>query len=151
MPSVDQTFQLLSECWLFRNLGRREKEALFACVKIRDFAAGETIFVIGSPGDCGMILLDGAVQISLPDRPHVALSPGEVFGEISLLDGKERLGDAITITDCRLAIIDRHDLLAFLEQNPRAWQKIVSMLCERLRRPSPARWVRSDILIGSDT
>jgi hypothetical protein len=40
VSSVDQTFQLFSECWLFRNLERREKEALFARVKIREFGAG---------------------------------------------------------------------------------------------------------------
>jgi len=92
VSSVDQTFQLFSECWLFRNLERREKEALFTRVKIRDFAAGETIFVVGSPGDSGMILLDGTVQISLPGQPHAALlsTPGDIFGEIALLDGKER-------------------------------------------------------------
>jgi CRP/FNR family transcriptional regulator, cyclic AMP receptor protein len=145
---VDQTFQLFSECWLFHNFERWQKEALFTRIKIRDFAAGETIFVVGSPGDSGMILLDGTVKISLPGQLHAALlSPGDIFGEIALLDGKERLGGAITITGCRLAMIDRRDLLAFLEQHPGAWQKIVAALCERLR---PARWVRSDILIGSD-
>jgi CRP/FNR family cyclic AMP-dependent transcriptional regulator len=144
---MDQTFELFSECSLFRNFERWEKEALFTRVKIRDFAAGETICVIGSPGDSGMIVLQGAVQISLPGRPHVALFPGGIFGEIALLDGKERLADVITIAGCSLAILDRHDLLAFLEQNPRAWQKIVSVLCERFRQP---RWVRSDIVIGSD-
>jgi CRP/FNR family transcriptional regulator, cyclic AMP receptor protein len=152
---MDQAFQLFSECWLFRNFERREKEALFTRIKIRDFAAGETICVIGSPGDSGMIVLHGTVRISVTSpkgQPHVLaiLSPGEIFGEIALLDGKERLADVITITGCSLAILDRHDLLAFLEQNPAAWQKIVSLLCERLRRPSPARWVRSDIVIGSD-
>ena len=92
VSSVDQTFQLFSECWLFRNLDRREKEALFTGVKIRDFVAGKTIFVVGSPGDSGMILLDGTVQISLPGQPHAALlsTPGDIFGEIALLDGKER-------------------------------------------------------------
>ena len=150
---MDQTFQLFSECWLFRNLERREKEALFTRVKIRDFGSRKTIFVVGSPSDSGMILLDGTVQISLPGQPHAALlsTPGDIFREIALLDGKERLGGAITIPGCRLAIIDRHDLLAFLEQNPGAWQKIVSALCERLRHwPSPVR-LRSYILIGSDT
>jgi CRP/FNR family transcriptional regulator, cyclic AMP receptor protein len=147
---MEQAFELFSECSLFRNFERWEKEALFTRVKIRDFAAGETICVIGSPGDSGMIVLQGAVQISLPGRPHVALLPGGIFGEIALLDRKERLADVITIAGCSLAILDRHDLLAFLEQSPGAWQKIVSVLCERLRQPSPARWVRSDIVIGSD-
>jgi CRP/FNR family transcriptional regulator, cyclic AMP receptor protein len=135
---VDQTFQLFSECVLFRNLERREKEALFTRVRTRDFAAGETIFAIGSPGDSMMIVLRGTVQISVTSpkgQQHVAaiLSAGEIFGEIAFLDGRTRLADAIAITDCSLAIVDRHDLLAFLEQNPGAWQNIVSVLCERLR------------------
>jgi CRP/FNR family transcriptional regulator, cyclic AMP receptor protein len=135
---VDQTFQLFSECVLFRNLERREKDALFTRVRTRDFAAGETIFAIGSPGDSMMIVLRGTVQISVTSpkgQQHVAaiLSAGEIFGEIAFLDGRARLADAIAITDCSLAIVDRHDLLAFLEQNPGAWQNIVSVLCERLR------------------
>jgi CRP/FNR family cyclic AMP-dependent transcriptional regulator len=143
---MDQIFQLFSECALFRNLQRREKEALFTHVRIRDFAASETIFVIGSPGDSMMIVLRGTVQISIPSpiqisitspkgQPHVfaVRSRGEIFGEIAFLDGRARLADAIAITDCSLAIVDRHDLLAFLEQNPGAWQNIVSVLCERLR------------------
>jgi two-component system, sensor histidine kinase len=136
---VDQTFQLFSECVLFRNLERREKEALFARVRIRDFAASETIFVIGSPGDSMMIVLRGTVQIGVTSpkgQPHVLaiLSPGEIFGEIALLDGRARSADAIAITACSLAIVDRHDYLAFLEENPGAWQNIVSVLCERLRK-----------------
>jgi hypothetical protein len=61
---MDQIVQLFGECWLFRNLERREKDALFTRVKIRDFAAGETIFVVGSPGDSGMILLDGTSELA---------------------------------------------------------------------------------------
>jgi two-component system, sensor histidine kinase len=136
---VDQIFQLFSECALFRDLERREKEALFTRVRIRDFAVNETIFVIDSPGDSMMIVLHGTVQISLTSpkgQPHVLaiLSPGEIFGEIAVLDGRPRSADAISITGCSLAIVDRHDLLAFLKQNPGAWQNIVSVLCERLRK-----------------
>jgi signal transduction histidine kinase/CheY-like chemotaxis protein len=136
---VDETFQLFSECVLFRNLSRREKETLFTRVRIRDFAPSESVFVIGSPGDSMMIVLRGAVQISVASRkgdPHVLaiLSPGEIFGEIALLDGRARSADAIAINGCSLAIVDRRDYLAFLEQNPGAWQNIVSVLCGRLRK-----------------
>jgi CRP/FNR family cyclic AMP-dependent transcriptional regulator len=103
--------------------------------------------VIGSPGDSVMLVLRGTVQISVTSpkgqinvtspksQPRVLaiLSPGEIFGEIAALDGKARLADAIAITDCSLAIVDRHDLLAFFEQNPAAWQNVAAVLCERLR------------------
>jgi two-component system, sensor histidine kinase len=136
---VDKTFQLFSECVLFRNLANREKEALFNRVRIRDFVASESIFLIGSPGDSMMIVLRGSVQISValpkgPPRVLAILSPGEIFGEIALLDGRARSADAIATNGCSLAIIDRHELLTFLEQNPGAWQNIVSVLCERLRK-----------------
>jgi CRP/FNR family transcriptional regulator, cyclic AMP receptor protein len=138
MSSVDQTFQLFSECSLFRKLEREDKEALFTHVRVRDFAASETIFVSGSPGDSMMIVLRGTVQISVASpkgRPHVLAtrSRGEVFGEIACLDGRARLADAIAMTDVSLAIIDRRELLAFLERKPGAWQDIVSALCERVR------------------
>jgi CRP/FNR family transcriptional regulator, cyclic AMP receptor protein len=90
-----------------------------------------------------MIVLRGTVQISITSpkgQPLLAiLSPGEIFGEIALLDGRTRLADAIAINDCSLAIVDRHDMLAFLEQNPGAWQDIVPVLRERLRHTPVGR------------
>jgi CRP/FNR family cyclic AMP-dependent transcriptional regulator len=152
---MDQAFETFSECVLFRHLERREIETLLTRVRIRDFAAGETIFVIGSPADGLMIVLHGAVQtgITAPkDRPIVLpgtspkgqplgriVSPGEIFGEIALLDGGARLGDAIAVTDCSLAIVNRQDMLSFLEQNPVAWQDIGSVLRERLTH-MPVGW-----------
>ena len=150
---MDQIFQLFSECALFRHLEHREIEALFTRVRIRDFAAGETIFVIGSPADSMMIVLRGAVQsvtsprgeplpailLNQSESPSTAgirrgrIAPGEIFGEIALLDGSARLADAIAITDCSVAIVDRHDMLAFLEQNSGGWQDVVSVLRGRLR------------------
>jgi signal transduction histidine kinase len=147
---VDQTFQLFSECVLCRHLERREKEALFTRFRIRDFAASETIFVTGSPADSMMIVLRGIVQIGEPKallsgdalrtcwswracRALTVLGPGEIFGENALLNGRARSAHVVAITDCSLAIVDRHDYLAFLEQNPSAWQDVASVLCERLR------------------
>jgi CRP-like cAMP-binding protein len=93
-------------CAVSQPLERREKEALFTRVRIRDFAASETIFVIGSPSDSMMIVLRGTVQIRVPwpkgqiritspkgrQRVLARLSDGEIFGEIAFLDGRARGG-----------------------------------------------------------
>jgi hypothetical protein len=76
---VDQLFQVFSECVLCRHLASREKEALFTRVRIRDFAASETIFVTGSPADSMMIVLRGSTtsssipmcEVSSGSRPAV--------------------------------------------------------------------------------
>jgi CRP/FNR family cyclic AMP-dependent transcriptional regulator len=76
---------------------------------------------MGTPGDSMMAVLRGKVRISLssPDGREVQLAglqEGEVFGEIAMLDGKERTADALAVTPCDLAILERRDTLNFLEK-----------------------------------
>jgi CRP/FNR family cyclic AMP-dependent transcriptional regulator len=131
--------RLIENCVLFKGLSDSERSAISARARIRTFDAGETIFAIGSPGDQMMAILSGTVRISLPsnDGKELLLAiihPGEVFGELAVLDGKERSADALAESACSLAILDRRDILSFFERNPSAWLKIVEVLCHRLRR-----------------
>jgi len=134
----DEARRLFGDCILFRELGPDERNALFARVRIRTYSSGETIFEMGMPGDNMMAVLSGSVRISVPspDGREIVLAilrPGEVFGEIALLDGKERTADASAMGPCHLAMLDRRDVLAFLERHPKAWTGLVEVLCGRLR------------------
>ena len=85
-----------------------------------------------------MALLRGTIRISVPSSEGrelllAIIRPGEVFGELAVLDGKERSADAIAESPSTLAILDRHDILSFFERNPSAWPKLVKVLCQRLR------------------
>ena len=46
---VEDGRRLLGECKLFRGLGADERRTLLARSRIRNFAAGETIFLMGRP------------------------------------------------------------------------------------------------------
>jgi CRP-like cAMP-binding protein len=59
---------------------------------------------------------------------------GDFFGEIALLDGKERTADATAMTDSELLVVPRRSLLALLERRPDAAIGLMHVLCERLRR-----------------
>ena len=136
--AADDGRQLLGQCVLFRELGREERDALFARVHVRAYCAGETIFHMGSAGDSMMAVLSGSVRISVPspDGREIVLAilqSGEVFGEVALLDGKERTADARSLTACHLAILERRDVLALFDRHPKIWSKLVEMLCDRLR------------------
>jgi CRP-like cAMP-binding protein len=83
---VEDGRRLLGECKLFRGLGADERRTLLARSRIRNFAAGETIFLMGSPGDNMMAVLSGNVRISLSSSDGrelllAILFPGEFFGE----------------------------------------------------------------------
>jgi CRP/FNR family transcriptional regulator, cyclic AMP receptor protein len=135
--------QLLGNCVLFAGLSADERVAVVARARIRTVDAGEIVFAIGSPGDQMMALLRGTIRISVPssDGKELLLAiirPGEVFGELAVLDGKERSADAIAEGPCTLAILDRKDILPFFERHPSAWPKLVSVLCRRLRHTDQA-------------
>jgi CRP/FNR family transcriptional regulator, cyclic AMP receptor protein len=135
---TDDARRLLAECYLFRELDADERDALFGRVRVRNYAAGETIFLMGSPGDSMMAVLSGSVRISVPSPEGkeivlAILQPKEVFGEIALLDGKERTADARAMTACSLAILERREVLSFLARHPHVWPKLVGVLCSRLR------------------
>jgi CRP-like cAMP-binding protein len=135
---LDDARRLLGNCSLFRGLAPRELEALIAYVIVCNYDAGATIFLMGSAGDSLMTVLSGSVGISVSaaDGREIRLATfgeGEFFGEIALFDGKRRSATAIAITACRLAVLQRRDLLAFLNRHPAIWLKIVEALCSRLR------------------
>jgi CRP/FNR family transcriptional regulator, cyclic AMP receptor protein len=135
---LENVRQLLGECTLFRGLEIPDRTELVSRARVRSFAAGDTIFLMGSAGDSLMAVLSGRVRISMtsPDGKEIVLAilePGEHFGEVALLDGKERTADASAMTACSLAVLERRDVLSFLEQHPSAWLRIVEVLCARLR------------------
>jgi CRP-like cAMP-binding protein len=134
----DTARRLIGECRLFRGLSEARRVELVARAHVRTYARGDTIFVMGDEGDRLMAVLDGRVRISVtsPDGREMVLAilgPGEVFGEIAVLDGRERTADATAHTACTLAVVDRRDVLALLEREPAAWLSVVELLCGRLR------------------
>ena len=142
MPAADKMIEarrLLGNCALFGGLTADERAAIASRARIRTLSSGDQVFAIGSPGQEMMAVISGTIRITVPspDGKELLLAitkPGEVFGELSVLDNKERSADAIADSAVTLAILDRRDVLSFFERNPSSWLKLVTVLCERLRR-----------------
>jgi CRP/FNR family cyclic AMP-dependent transcriptional regulator len=135
---VDSGRAVLAQCGLFRRLSDTERDALFARARTQRYAANESIFLMGAPGDSMVAVLSGTIRISVPspDGKEIVLAilgPGEICGEIALLDGKERTADAKAATNCSVVVLERRDVLAFFAQYPDAWSKLIDVLCDRLR------------------
>jgi len=135
---LEDARRLLGECALFRGLRSEERNSLVARAHVRRFAAGENIFLMDAPGDSMMAVLSGNVRISVPSPEGkeivlAILHPGEVFGEIAVLDGKGRTADARALSECSLAVLDRREVLSFFERHPESWLRLVEVLCDRLR------------------
>jgi CRP-like cAMP-binding protein len=101
------------------------------------------VFAKDAPGDSMMAVLAGRVRIGAvsADGREVTLNvigPGEIFGEIALLDGKPRSADAVAIEDTLLLVVERRHFMPFLLRDPSLVERLLYVLCDRLRRTSLA-------------
>jgi CRP/FNR family transcriptional regulator, cyclic AMP receptor protein len=134
---------------LFSGLADTELAPLAARCRRRLFPPREALFHEGDAGQTLYLILAGYVNIQreTPEGMvvHVARrGPGEHFGELSLFDDLPRSADALTDTSCDLLMLDRRELMFFLETHPQVSWDIIRTLSTRLREAS-------DRMVSSET
>jgi CRP/FNR family cyclic AMP-dependent transcriptional regulator len=133
-----QTGDLLGTVPLFQRLSAHERGDLERVLERCTYAPGEEIFAIGEPGDSLYIVGAGAVELFVKDDTGskivlAACRAGEVFGELSLFDGGARTASAIAIEEATLLVLQRDDLLAFLQEHPVASMDLLTTMGQRIR------------------
>jgi len=121
--------------------GSLSDEALNEVVGVgytRPVKRGEVLFLQGDPGDRLYLVLSGEVRISAggPEGQQLhlnTLGPGDVNGEIALMDGGERTASATVTQDGMMFCIDRPEFLKLLEREPGITMQLLQLLCSRVR------------------
>ena len=136
---LEESRRLLERHGFFGQLSQSDLDAVLTHARVEHHRAGELIFAKGSPGRSMMAVLRGSIKISLPSVAgrEIVLAinkAGDIFGEMALLDGSERTGDATAITDCDLLVIDHRDFIPFLERRGDLCMILLRLLCRRLRQ-----------------
>ena len=134
---------------LFSGLSDSELAPLSLRCRRRLFPPQEALFHEGDAGQTLYLILTGYVSIQrvVPDGSVVYVArrgPGDHFGELSLFDDLPRSADAVTDTACDLLMLDRRELLFFLETHPQVSWAIIRTLSGRLREAS-------DRMVSSET
>src|SRR5882757_6760342 len=113
----------LASCPLFRPLSPGELHVLQKAAQERSFAAGEEIFKEGDTGDGVYVVKDGLVQISGLIGENVRhvfsqVNPGEIFGEMAVLENKPRSASAVAQKPTIVYFIPRDAMLKLVESSP---------------------------------
>jgi CRP-like cAMP-binding protein len=140
-PTYEEKRQIFERHFMLGKLSPEEIDKLLTYSRVERYPAGEEIFAKGSPGNTLMIVLRGRVRISsisLAGREIVLniIDAGELVGEIATLDGGERSGDAVAMTECELLVLTRRDFMPFLENHADICLMLIRILCQRLRHTS---------------
>ncbi len=131
--------RLLSKSLLFGVLDDDSRRELAGRVHRKAYEPGEPICHVGAPGQSMMVIVAGTVRVSLPGPRGKGviladLGAGELLGEVALLDGGERSADASALTKCELLVLERRDVVAFLEKRADVCLKLLALVCARLRK-----------------
>jgi CRP/FNR family transcriptional regulator, cyclic AMP receptor protein len=135
----EMTLDAIRSVPLFASLDDAAAGELRALLRIRDVAADAALFRTGDNGDAMYLIESGRVRITITDDDKktiilAELAQGDFFGEMAIIDGKQRSADAIVSEAARLAILSRDNFLRFIRNNPLVALEMLSATFGRLRR-----------------
>lgn len=122
----------------FHSLSAAERDALHRIAQERTFSAGQEIIRQGDEGDGVYVVKSGLVEISVDiaentRRIFTKLGPGELFGEMAVLELKPRSATATAADDSVAYFIPRDQMLAMVERSPALALDLLRIISQRLR------------------
>ncbi|HSK62942.1 MAG TPA: DUF1003 domain-containing protein [Pyrinomonadaceae bacterium] len=138
-PVTQMTLEALRSVPLFASLDDDAARDLRNLLSEKTVVQNTRLFRQGDRGDAMYLIESGRVRISIRDHDEqelvlAELAQGDFFGEMSIIDGRQRSADAQVIEDSRLAVLSREAFLSFVRTNPDVALEMLSALTDRLRR-----------------
>jgi CRP-like cAMP-binding protein len=129
---------LLSASPFFAGFAPGTLDKIAAICRQQHLAARAVLFLKGDPSDGLYAIRRGLIRIGTTDdlgqqMTMNLLGGGDVFGEISVLDGRFRTADAIAMEDTDMFFLPRRDFLQLLADEPAIALQVIELLCSRLR------------------
>jgi CRP-like cAMP-binding protein len=130
--------RLLGANPFFSSLGPEALDAVAALCVTRSLGPEEILFFKGDPGDALYVVRRGQIRIATGTDEGRRLTlnllgPGDVFGEVAILDGRPRTADAVAVEATELFMVHRRDLLGLLSHRPAMAARFIELMCERIR------------------
>jgi CRP/FNR family cyclic AMP-dependent transcriptional regulator len=139
ISNLSDEAQSLARVPLFRRLEPHELEHLAEEVEQVNYKAGEIIFHEYDTGDALYVVEEGAVRIWVTDEDVqevtlAELQPGQLFGEMAVLDRGQRSSSATAIVDTHLHRLTSDDFEKFLIAHPDCAIDVICEIAARLRQ-----------------
>jgi EAL domain-containing protein (putative c-di-GMP-specific phosphodiesterase class I) len=103
----------------------------------RRFPAGRLLFSEGHAADAAYIIETGTIEIFVEfagERSRLSvLGPGEIFGEMALVDDAPRSAAALVLEDCEVIVVERSQIKRELEHATPLMRILLRTLIHRLR------------------
>jgi CRP/FNR family transcriptional regulator, cyclic AMP receptor protein len=129
---------LLQRVPLFSELSRDDLEQISRVAVARNYPRGVRVFHEGDRSNACYIVRSGDLRVTRehPDGRAIALAtlgPGDIFGELAMLDGEARSASVEALSECELLALPAGDVRRMLQSSSEITVKLVVALTRRLR------------------
>lgn len=129
----DEKIDLLRTVPLFHGLRDRDLKRISALTDIVDLPADRRIMSQGDRGAEMFVLVSGTARVERAGALVSDVGPGDVLGEIALLDGGPRTATVTLTKDSRLLVLARREFQTLLDEFPDVRLHILETVARRLR------------------
>jgi CRP/FNR family transcriptional regulator/CRP/FNR family cyclic AMP-dependent transcriptional regulator len=131
--------EVLQRAALLRGLPAEELEPLLALTRRRRYRRGDVLFHQGDPGHGLHFVIAGhlkVVQLRETGEELILsiLGPGDIAGEMALLDGAPRSATVVALEEVETATLGRADFLDLLRRSPETVRGLLAVLAQTIRR-----------------
>ena len=129
----------LKHIHLFEGISPSEMQEMEKITRMEEVKKRQPLYLPGDPSSSVYLLKKGRVKIanSAPSGKEVTfeiLEPGEVFGELEVLDDAPRSTSAEALDDTLICVIPRKDFDQYLAMHPSVTVKLTKLIGLRLRK-----------------
>ncbi len=140
-PDIEQLKQALQKAPILRALMEVAPEVVQTALRSEFYKSNTVLFREGEPADRVFAIWSGRLRVQHDigiDQPLVLRDcfPGDVVGEISLLDNQPRSATVLVVEDSRLISLSREDFQRIIASKPEVTFDLLRALGHRLRSSS---------------
>lgn len=131
--SRTRRIELLGRMPLFSACSQRQLAQVAALTVPAELKKGTVMTREGAAGGLAFVIASGSAEVTRGGRRIAVLGPGDVVGELSLIDGEPRSATVTATSDLEVLELDRKDLLKLMRKAPPVVRKLLQSMSQRLR------------------
>lgn len=137
MRKVDDRIERLQRLSIFSTCTKSDLRKIASLSDRVEAHEGETLMQEGDAGASEMFIIEkGMAAVTQGGRNKGTLGPGDVFGEMALLDREPRSATVVATTPMSLHVVGTREFWTLVEDVPQLGRRILQALARRLREAS---------------
>src|SRR5580698_1478805 len=138
LADILSNLDVIAAAPLFAGIDRADIAAISEQFRERRYSKGEMLFARGDAGERMFVVREGQIRLAVATAEGKELNfqvagPGDMFGEIAVLDGRPRSAEAVALTGAVCLTLERRDFQILSADRPAITDAVIAYLCRRLR------------------